>query len=59
MNFIRLVGDRVSSTGLPMKEVPIDVHPLIGSPNRPFAMRIVNELFDRGLVNGRAVAIRG
>lgn len=52
MNFIRLIGDRVLSTGKPVPEVPIDVHALIGSPNREFAMRLVKELFDRGLLHG-------
>ena len=50
LNLIRFVGDKISKDGKQLREFPHDIHAIVGSPNRDFAMRIVRQLRDGGLI---------
>ena len=47
-NIIRLIGDRVASTGQPMLELPPFFGSAVGSPNSNFALRIAKQLVRSG-----------
>lgn len=51
LNLIRFVGDKVAQDGKPLSEFPDDIHAVVGSPNRDFAMALVRQLRDRGQIN--------
>jgi hypothetical protein len=51
INLVRFVGDRISGSGKPLREFPQDIHAIVGSPNRDFALRIVRQLMNGGLVD--------
>jgi len=51
INLLRFVGDRTSASGRALREFPIDIHAVVGSPNRDFAMRIVRQLMNGGLLD--------
>jgi hypothetical protein len=47
-NLIRFIGDRVSVTGKPLRELPPSLPAVVGSPNRNFTMRIAKQLAQSG-----------
>lgn len=49
LNLIRFLGLSVSASGKPLREFPPDIHAIVGSPSRDFAMRIVKQLHQRGI----------
>ncbi len=50
MNIVRFVGDSIAREGKPLSEFPRDVHAIVGSPSRDFALRIVRQLRNQGLI---------
>lgn len=50
-NIIRLIGDVTSRTGEKMKQLPLSLPAIVGSPNREFAIDLTKELLERGLVS--------
>ena len=51
-NIIKYIGDEVSSTGVPIGNVPVSFFANVGAPNPDFAFSIANELIKRGLLTG-------
>ncbi len=43
-NIIRFIGDRISASGKPVRDLPLSFHAAVGSPNRDFALRIAKQL---------------
>lgn len=56
VNIIRFLGDRISESGNPVRELPPHFHASVGSPNRDFALRICQQLAARGLVSAMDTA---
>lgn len=56
-NIIRLVGDVVSSAGTPMEMPPPSLSAKIGSPSNTFAINLLVELKDRGLVSAAVIPL--
>jgi hypothetical protein len=52
INIIRFIGDRVSLDGSPIKTLGPDFSATIGSPDRKFAMSLIQQLEERGFVTG-------
>lgn len=50
INVIRFVGDRVAASGVPVSNLPLSFHAVIGSPNRNSAMSIARQLLHAGLI---------
>jgi hypothetical protein len=50
VNIIRHFGNEVMRTGLPVPNPPASFHARIGAPNRHFALRVVNQLADSGML---------
>lgn len=48
-NMIRFFGKQIASSGEQSKNPPLHFHASIGSPNRPFALRVFRQLVERGL----------
>lgn len=51
-NIIRLIGDAVNESGLPLDRPPGHFYAAIGAPNPHFAGEVLAELHARGLVTG-------
>lgn len=51
-NIIRFVGDHVASTGYSLDEPPIHFFAQVGAPNPDFALKILRELIDLGMLTG-------
>lgn len=48
INIVRFIGDRVTSSGKPVRELPPSFHASVGSPNRDFSLRIAKQLVEAG-----------
>ncbi len=48
-NMIRFFGKQIASSGEQSKNPPLHFHASIGSPNRPFALRVFRQLVERGI----------
>ena len=61
MNLIRYVGDRVSESGEPIKNLPCDPK-IANSPSKEFFIQIVKELYEQGFLRmsePQRVSVRG
>ena len=61
MNLIRYVGDRVSESGEPIKNLPCDPK-IANSPSKEFFIQIVRELYEQGFLRmsePQRVSVRG
>jgi hypothetical protein len=50
INIIRYIGDRVSLDGSPLRTIAADFSATVGSPDRRFALSLVEQLDQRGFV---------
>ena len=53
MNLVRYIGDRVSESGEPIKELPNDIGTIIGSPSRQLAWQLMEELVGKNILQAR------
>ncbi len=51
MNLVRYIGDQVSGSGEPIRELPNNIDSIMGSPSEQFASQLVKELGERGLIS--------
>lgn len=49
-NIVRFIGDEVSRSGKPLGQLPVGFHAIIGSFNRPMALRLIEELQERKIL---------
>lgn len=50
MNLIRYIGDEVSKSGEPIRELPENIHGIIHAPTPVFANQLIRELCENGLI---------
>ena len=56
-NIIRFLGDAVTSSGMPVETVPPSLSAKVGSPSNVFAINLLVELRDRGLVSAMVIPL--
>ncbi len=56
-NIIRLIGDEVSTTGTSVETLPASLSAKVGSPSHAFAVNLLVELKDRGVVTAMTIPL--